>query len=185
MSMFLSAPQAARMCGVSPQTIHRWIEAGRLPGTLKLPGTRHHYRIPREAVEAAIARTSHGRWPRTPQKRTRGHKLTTAGVVEMRQRRAAGESPETLAGEYGISVDYLLQVCKGRYWQHVGGPLTDPPPPTTKLGDEQVREIREAFAHGDRSQAELAEAYGVSRSLVSLLVRGKRRQGAGGPIVEE
>jgi excisionase family DNA binding protein len=179
-SRFLSGPEAARMCGVSPQTIHRWIEAGRLPGTLKLPGRRHHYRIPLESViEAVIARTSHSPPPRAPQERTRGQKLTAADVLAIRQRRAAGESAEALAGEHGVGVDYLVQVCRGRYWQHVGGPLTDPPP-TTKLGDEQVREIREAFAHGDRSQVELAEAYGVSRSLVSLLVRGKRRQEVGG-----
>jgi excisionase family DNA binding protein len=184
MSRFLSGPEAARMCGVSPQTIHRWVEAGRLPGTLKLPGRRHHYRIPLEAVEAVIAAMAHGPPPRARQERTRGHKLTAASVLSIRQRRAAGESPEMLAGEYGISVGYLLQVCQGRYWQHVGGPLTDSPR-TTKLGDEQVREIREAFSHGDRSQAELAQAYGVSRSLVSLLVRGKRRQDAGGPVVEE
>jgi excisionase family DNA binding protein len=181
---YLSAPQAARELGVSPQTIHRWVEAGRLPGTLKLPGRRHHYRISLEAVEAIIVAMSHGPSPRAPQERTRGRKLAAADVLAIRQRRAAGESPQALAGEYGVGVCYLVQVCRGRHWKHVGGPLTDSPP-TVKLSDEQVRDIRKAFAHGDMSQVGLAEAYGVSRSLVSLLVRGKRRRDAGGPIVEE
>jgi excisionase family DNA binding protein len=182
--MFLSAPEAARICGVSPQTIHRWVEAGRLPGTLKLPGRRHHYRIPLEAVEAVIAEMSHSPPSRAPQERTRGQKLTAADVLAIRQRRAAGKRPEALAGEYGVGVHYLVQVCRGRHWKHVGGPLTDSPR-TTKLSDEQVRELRETFAHGGRNQAELAEVYGVSRAFVSLLVRGKRRQDAGGLIAGE
>lgn len=46
-------------------------------------------------------------------------------------------------------------------------------PGTTKLSVQQVRAIRKAWAQPGRpTQAELAAKYGVSRSCISLVVRG-------------
>lgn len=53
-----------------------------------------------------------------------------------------------------------------------------------KLTDEDVVRIREARAAGERGIS-IANRYGISESTVSLLVRGKRRLEAGGPIASE
>lgn len=45
--------------------------------------------------------------------------------------------------------------------------------PWRKLGEDDVRSIREAYATSKFSQRELAAAYGVSQSSVSYIVRGK------------
>ncbi|RLC66969.1 MAG: hypothetical protein DRI48_03495 [Chloroflexi bacterium] len=48
--------QAARMCGVSDETIRRWIRQGRFPGAYRGLGITSPYHIPRREVEAFIAR---------------------------------------------------------------------------------------------------------------------------------
>ena len=45
-----------------------------------------------------------------------------------------------------------------------------------KLTDAQVRAIRKRYAKGNITKLHLATRYGVSRSLVSLIVRNKRRE---------
>jgi excisionase family DNA binding protein len=52
----LSTKEAARMCDVSDQTIRRWVKQGRFPGALRGLGHTSPFRIPRESVEAFIAR---------------------------------------------------------------------------------------------------------------------------------
>ena len=56
--------------------------------------------------------------------------------------------------------------------------------PAAKLTDEQIVEIREAYARGGCTQTDLAESYGITQGLVSLIVNGKRWQHVGGPIPE-
>jgi hypothetical protein len=53
--------------------------------------------------------------------------------------------------------------------------------PNRKLSDDDVRVIRER-AEAGASGRSLAATYGVSESLVTEIVRGNRRPGAGGPI---
>ncbi len=53
---FLRVSQVARMCGVSPRTVRRWVQAGFFPGTKRGLGRTSPYYIPREAVESFIAR---------------------------------------------------------------------------------------------------------------------------------
>ena len=52
----LSTTEAGRMCGVSSQTIRRWIRLGRFPGATRGLGVSSRYYIPREPVEAFIVR---------------------------------------------------------------------------------------------------------------------------------
>ena len=52
-----------------------------------------------------------------------------------------------------------------------------------KLTDEQVVKMRELYASGKYSMRVLAKQFGVTKSCVSLLVRGKRRNDVGGPRV--
>jgi excisionase family DNA binding protein len=52
---FLTPGQVARILHVSPQTVNRWANEGRLPCTLTLGG---HHRFRRADVDAAIRRVS-------------------------------------------------------------------------------------------------------------------------------
>jgi hypothetical protein len=56
--------------------------------------------------------------------------------------------------------------------------LTGDGHPSAKLLDAQIDEIRRRYAAGGVLQRELADEYGVHYSLISLIVRGKRRQHA-------
>jgi DNA-binding transcriptional regulator YiaG len=48
--------------------------------------------------------------------------------------------------------------------------------PSAKLSDAQVKEVRRRYAEGGMSQRAIAAEYGVSQSLVSLLVTEKGRK---------
>jgi hypothetical protein len=56
--------------------------------------------------------------------------------------------------------------------------------PATVLSDEQVRIIRERRAAG-APQQDLADQYGVSDGLISMIVRGLKRADTGGPIATQ
>jgi hypothetical protein len=54
----------------------------------------------------------------------RGHlphsaKLNPAAVLEIRRRRASGESGTKLAAEYGVSNPTIYNICNGRIWSRV------------------------------------------------------------------
>lgn len=53
------------------------------------------------------------------------------------------------------------------------------------LTNEQAFEIRKAYASGNIQQKELAERYGVTASVIHMIVYGKRYSDAGGPVVEQ
>ena len=53
--------------------------------------------------------------------------------------------------------------------------------PAAKLTDDQIVEIRQAYAHGAK-QVDVAAEYGVSQGLVSGIVNGRRWQHVDGPI---
>ena len=57
-TVFLSATQVARMCGVTSRTVQRWIKFGYFPGAWKGPGKTSLYHIPQSEVEAFIAQMS-------------------------------------------------------------------------------------------------------------------------------
>ena len=52
-------------------------------------------------------------------------KITDAQVVELRTRRAAGESLKSLAEAFGLIPEYVSYVCRGKIHKGVGGPITD------------------------------------------------------------
>jgi hypothetical protein len=53
--------------------------------------------------------------------------------------------------------------------------------PAAKLTNEQIIEIRTAVAHGSK-QVDVAADYGISQSLVSGIVNGRRWKHVDGPI---
>ncbi len=52
-------------------------------------------------------------------------KITDAQAVELRTRRAAGESLKSLAEAFGLIPEYVSYVCRGKIHKGVGGPITD------------------------------------------------------------
>lgn len=65
--------------------------------------------------------------------------LTEAKVLDMRERRANGESLASLAQYFGISRNSVKRIVHGDQWKHVGGPLTTPAPSTSSLGERNIR----------------------------------------------
>lgn len=117
--------------------------------------------------------------------------LTESEVVEIRERYVSeGVTQQELADEYGVIRQAVGRIVRGDNWSRAAGPLSTfsmegDDHPNAVLTDGEVVEIREKYDSGQASQRELAEEYGLSdRSVVSHLVRGKRRTAAGGPVVE-
>lgn len=50
--------------------------------------------------------------------------ITDDIVIEMRQRRASGESLPSLVKDYGMSKANISRICRGELWTHVGGPIS-------------------------------------------------------------
>jgi hypothetical protein len=69
----------------------------------------------RDNTEDAVTK---GRYPRG-ERNGAGAKLTPAGVVEIRQRRAAGESCESIARSFGVSRAAVRHVVSRTRWRHV------------------------------------------------------------------
>ena len=56
--------------------------------------------------------------------------------------------------------------------------------PASKLTNQQIREIRERYAHGGVTQKELGLEYNVAFQTISQIVRGERRQNQSGPVAD-
>ncbi len=50
-------------------------------------------------------------------------KLTDKEVLSMRKKRAAGAALGELSHRYGVGMDTVSLICRGRTWAHVGGPI--------------------------------------------------------------
>lgn len=103
-------------------------------------------------------------------------KLTDAQVIEIRERRAAGETLRALAEEFGCSEGNIMDIVRGLSWKHIGGPIS--PKKTmaeykAKLDTSQIRELCRRYAAGE-SPSRLAEEFGVSHPHVHSLLRRNR-----------
>jgi hypothetical protein len=56
--------------------------------------------------------------------RASGARLTTAQVLDIRARRATGESLRSIAADFSIAIQTVCGIAKGRKWAHVGGAIT-------------------------------------------------------------
>lgn len=61
---------------------------------------------------------------REPRGERRSKNLTDAKVIEIRQRRAAGEMQKDLAAEFGVSRTNIHHIVRGKTWTHL--PVTPP-----------------------------------------------------------
>lgn len=117
----------------------------------------------REAVERGL----HPRGERHTSAR-----LTNADVILIR---ASNESNVELAARYGISAASISSVRTGKSWRHIEGRLakrdiTGERNSQAKLSAQKVREIRDS----NLKHQQIADAYGISRTLVSMIKSGKR-----------
>jgi len=109
------------------------------------------------------------------------NRLTLEQAELVRIDAAKGTSDEVLAAQYGVSERAVRDCRLGLRYKKAGGPITKRTVRGKKqLTDEEIRDLREE-ANG-MPYKKLAEKYGISMSYVSLLVCGKRREEAGGPI---
>lgn len=111
--------------------------------------------------------------------------MTEEEIVEIRERYAAGEATQAeLAEEFGTSQPYISRITRGDIWAGADGPIVDGRrrPGRRALSCEDVLAIREAYAAGGTTQAELAEEYDVSKVSISKIVRGMTYADVGGPV---
>ena len=109
-------------------------------------------------------------------------KISSAQLIDLRQRYGRGETPAMLAAEFEISLRHARRLAIGHERVHDVAPVCLPEwrerglaLPQIKVTDEQVREIKHRYMAGGVTQAVLAAEYGVSVPLVSMLVNGKHR----------
>lgn len=65
-------------------------------------------------------------------------KLTEKQVIEMRDRRAKGETTLLLATEFGISSTAVSKICTGQNWKYAGGPITPNRFPGRRVKNENL-----------------------------------------------
>lgn len=93
---------------------------------------------------------------------------------------AGGVTQEQLAERYGIAQNYVSAIVRGELRAEVGGPTSEDN--RSKLTAHDAREIRERYAAGGVSCAELAEEYPVVATSICHVVHGLLFADAGGPI---
>lgn len=110
-------------------------------------------------------------------------KLTEAKVVLIRLLHSTGMSRDDLASLFKVSEGAVRAIVKRRSWAYLrGGPKEadlrhnsgiGSNNSFSKLNEADVLEIKHQLSLG-RPQCDLAERFGVDRSTISLIARGKR-----------
>jgi hypothetical protein len=98
-------------------------------------------------------------------------KLTADQVVEIRRLRMERWSITRLAKKFSVDPSLVARIVTGQIWVHVDGPVA-PPGKMTKVTEADVIAIRASHAAGESGIA-LAARYGISPSMVSLIVKRK------------
>lgn len=100
-------------------------------------------------------------------------------VVQMRRLHSEGVSQTEIARRFGTSQQRVSLIVRGSSHAAHGGPIAEAH--RRRLGDDEVRSIREAYAAG-ASLAELAERHDVAAALLRLVVTGRTYADRPGPI---
>jgi hypothetical protein len=95
--------------------------------------------------------------------------IDEAGVILIRERRAAGTASSVLAAEYGFSEQHVNAICRGRFWPEAGGPITA----RVTISDDLLRAV--LSNKGSMTQKECAEIHGISKPAVQQIWSGFRR----------
>jgi len=134
-----------------------------------------------DAASNAQDAIENGDWPEIRGSDTGNSELTEDDVREMRGRYADGEvTYEDLKREYDVSLGTVSRAIRGIDWEHVDGAVEGDwkewcrvegsEVGTSKLTENDVREIRRIYAEQDISMADLGERVDVSASTVSGIV---------------
>jgi len=109
------------------------------------------------------------------------YKIHPAAVVRLRQRYALGRvSMYALARQYGLSESQVGRILRGESRKQAAGPTTGrqmrhtPKGETngrSKLTSQEVRRARARYDRGGVTQADLAEAYGLTRVGMHLVLK--------------
>lgn len=107
--------------------------------------------------------------------------LAEQDVVAIRVLAEQGIRQQVIAAKFGVQLNEVSRIVRGERWSRAGGPIQPnrkqyrrkgQEHPGAKLTDGDVREIRRLVAQGV-TQREIGRRYGVSRSTIGLIVRGK------------
>ena len=106
-------------------------------------------------------------------------KLSEQDVARLRDLYAAGWSQRRLAAEFRVTPGHVSEIVARKLWGHL--PLTFGERNPTKgwrvgkpkLSDRDIAEMKVAYALGGTTHQELAQRYGVSKTLVGNAIRGK------------
>ena len=99
-------------------------------------------------------------------------KLTAAQVLEVVERRGAGETCSSIASSLGIANMTVSSIMRGYSWRHLTGIERQPKRPRPRLSPAVVRGMRIRYAHGE-TQKDLAEYFSLSRPSISCIVNRK------------
>ena len=138
-------------------------------------------------ADNAADRETKGRGVRLNGEAITSSKLTAAQVAIVRQWIASGASQCAVAEHFGVGQPTIHAIVTGRTWRHIQAPTSsvncpDSVRPRIARGEaagsavlttEAVRTIRAAVAGGE-TRKDVARRYGVSRSLVSMIVARRR-----------
>ena len=106
--------------------------------------------------------------------------LTSPEVVDIRYRRAHGESVSDIAKVYGLTYALISGVVRGVSWKHVEGPITVVGRKVTEHDIVAMRYLRAAGA----SINHLARTYGVSITYTNKICFGSLHPALGGPLTK-
>lgn len=121
---------------------------------------------------------------RHPIMRGSGHassRLNEESVSAMRHSYATEDiSYSDIAKQYGVAVETIAQAVSGKTWKHVPNPVQADKSKiirgekigTSKLTEEQVREIRTKYIPRKYSTRRLAREYGMHRDTIEKILKG-------------
>lgn len=117
--------QVALSKGGSPRIyrVHRLVAAAFLDNPYNLPEVNHIDEDKSNNSVSNLEWCDHAYNQRYGNKPAKGERngmarLSSSQVQEIRRRRASGEKLETIAADYGISINHVSNVAKGRRWRH-------------------------------------------------------------------
>jgi Autographiviridae endonuclease len=106
--------------------------------------------------------------PRRGEKHERAT-VTEAEVLHIRASHHAGESQSAIARRMGVDRQTVTNICLGKTWKHVGGPIRAPRAKRSRLPDAMVLEIRSS----NERNVDIAARLGIDKQTVSDIRCGR------------
>jgi len=107
-------------------------------------------------------------------------KFSTEDVKEIKARLKAGQKPKTIAKKFDVDASTVSRIKHGYNYEDVQpadidkSELEFAQKQGSKLSESAVREIKQKLKEGDLYQKEIAEQYGISRTMITQISNGKR-----------